>query len=271
MSPSSLQLLNKNMQIKSWLIYMRKANNTWCFPTVSNMALKFFQKRRFNHRKDKDITWLGSFIGCHGKWKSLTLQLACFRGKETTKMPFFMTRKECFPYNHSWTHCTLYINSCSFPGKMFAVSYWAALRDPGNSAPADIQARVMKIMCSCMWWLLACQREPELAAKRVSAPRGLSHQCPGEAASTAWPGEAGSSVSPLLCSHTQHHPAISCHMSNNGCLFLRSQSKPEPWIFVRVSICQTGSSSKDTPVFAPTLAIQNTLHPACMTSITHLS
>lgn len=95
-----------------------------------------------------------------------------------------MTRKERFPNNHSRTHCTLYINSCSFPGKMFAVSYWAALGDPGDSAPADIQARVMKIMCSWMWWLLACQREPELAASgglssmRVQppAPRGGCQQ-----------------------------------------------------------------------------------------------
>lgn len=180
-----------------------------------------------------------------------------------------MTRKECFPNNHSWTHCTLYINSCSFPGKMFADSYWAALGDPGNSAPADIQARVMKIMCSWTWWLLACQREPDLAERGVSAPWGLSHQLPGEAASTAWPGEAGS-VNPLLCFHTQHRCAISCHTSNNGCVFLCSQSKPEPWIFVWVLICQTGNSSKDSPVFAPTQAIQSTLHPACMTSITHL-
>lgn len=71
------------------------------FPnSAGNMALKK-KKKRFNHRKDREITWLCSFIGCHGKRKSLTLQLVCFGGEETTEMPFFMARRECFPNNCS--------------------------------------------------------------------------------------------------------------------------------------------------------------------------
>lgn len=183
-----------------------------------------------------------------------------------------MTRKECFPNNHSWTHCTLYINSCSFPGKMFAVSYWAALEDPGNSAPADIQARIMKIMCSWMGWLFACQREPELAARgglssvraQPPAPRG---GCQHSMARRSW---QQCEPPPLL-----PRSASPCHFlptsSYNRCVFRCSHSKPEPQMFVWVLICQTGNSSKDIPAFTPTQAIQTTLHPACMTSITHLS
>jgi len=72
------------------------------FPnSVSNMAFKKKKKKDLIiGRKDREITWLGGFIGCHGKQKSLTLRLVCFRGKTTTKMPFFMTTEECFPNNH---------------------------------------------------------------------------------------------------------------------------------------------------------------------------
>lgn len=189
--------------------------------------------------------------------------LCVLEERRQQKCPFFMTRKECFPNNRSWTHCTLYINSCSFPGKMFAVSYWATLRDPGNSAPADIQARVMRIMCFYTWWLLACQREPELAGGCLSPTRALPPPRHGRGILAA---AQAPSPAPTL-SITAVFLATRPITGVSSCVLRASQNRG----YLRVLIRQTGNSSQDTPAFAPTQAIRSTLHPACTTSTTHLS